>query len=177
MLFSAKSLFTPLVTQIFETLPDKEGANEIRTMFNQFQRMCKHWAGGLEEHAAAVAEGKVITTQFGRGKLVDGAIEASSEDLVMDVPDYDTDSDGDASSVDDFPFPEKDVLNNAEVIEWKANQKKKLAEQKATRKEEKSKRKARDKQAKKAFKGMQEAGLTKGNKVTIPVHKSQTEKT
>ena len=47
LLLSGKSLFTPLVTQIFETLPDKEGANEIRTMFIQFQRMSKHWAGGI----------------------------------------------------------------------------------------------------------------------------------
>ena len=160
LLLDGKSLFTPLVTQIFETLPDEEGATQLKSMFMQLQRAATHWAGGLTKHANEVAAGKI--------NIIPNGGDLSTEDSVMDVPVYDSDTDDDDSDVE-LPFPEKDVLNKADVIQWKADQKKALAEQNAKRKEKKEKRKTRDKAAKKAFKGMQDACLTTGNKVTIPI--------
>ena len=102
----------------------------MRAAFIQFQNMCTKWAGGLEEHATAVAEGKINTTPKGD----DGA----TEDLVMEVPEYDTDSDADVSSDDRLPSLKKMCLEKPSSFNGK--QSKRKSSQNIKRQEKKRKR-------------------------------------
>ena len=107
----------------------------------------------------------------------EGQTSASTEaeDYTMEIPEIKSDSESEPDDESDDDIFIKDGADKAAIAKFNADQKKKKEAAKARREERKDKQKKRKEQnchIRAAFKGIKDAGATKGNKLTIAINKS-----